>query len=324
MQRGAESAALQTIDPYKPYRSRLLSSAKLREFSSLRPLRMVLDTFACWACIVGALTLVALYPTWWAALIAIPVIGSRYYALFIIGHDGIHGRLFEDKRLNNLFNDLFIFAPIGAITRINNKNHLLHHLYLANEGDPDRHKHGSFNKTERVELFAYLLGLSSVISSVKNVFVTNSRLAGKVSYTVGEIVLLLAWQGVLIGSLTYFIGIWAYVLLWWFPVYSFAFLGDNFRSFAEHSHPEADPKADQHRLITYISNPIERFFVAPMNMNFHGAHHLWVSIPYYNLPAADREIRHSSEAQGLEWRRSYFAYLYGYYRNLPLQECKGK
>jgi hypothetical protein len=52
-------------------------------------------------------------------------------------------------------------------------------------------------------------------------------------------------------------------------------LADNFRSFAEHSQTEGDSIADRHRLIAYTSNPLERMLVAPMNMNFHTAHHLW-------------------------------------------------
>jgi len=96
---------------------------------------------------------------------------------------------------------------------------------------------------------------------------------------------------------------------------------DNFRSFAEHSHPEEDQAADRHRLITYASNPLERMLLAPMNMNYHTAHHLWPSIPYYNLPEADQEIRQGAEATGIEWRGSYFAYLFRYWSALPISEC---
>ncbi len=274
----------------------------------------------------------AIFPVWWFVLLAIPVIGSMYYGLFIIGHDGIHGRLFEKKWLNNLYNDFFVLGAIGAVTHINNKNHLLHHLHLTNPEDPDRHKHGCFNKADRLELFTFLLGLSSIVKSVKNVFLTNARLTREKNEQVGasqgfaysarDIVLLLGWQVLLFGGLTYFIAWWAYPVLWLFPVYAFAFLGDNLRSFAEHSHPESDDAADEHRLITYISNPIERMFISPMNMNFHAVHHLWVSIPYYNLPAADREIRSMPEANSLEWRGSYLAYILRYYLRLPLDECR--
>jgi fatty acid desaturase len=105
-------------------------------------------------------------------------------------------------------------------------------------------------------------------------------------------------------------------------VYVFTFLADNFRSFLEHSHPEADDVADGHRLITFVSNPVERMFIAPMNMNYHAAHHLWVSIPYYNLPRADKMIRSMAAAESLEWRGTYIGYLRRYLRSLPLEECR--
>ncbi|HMC11120.1 MAG TPA: hypothetical protein VKH44_07510, partial [Pirellulaceae bacterium] len=53
----------------------------------------------------------------------------------------------------------------------------------------------------------------------------------------------------------------------------------------------------------------------------HAAHHLWPSIPYYNLPQADLEIRQHPAAAGIEWRATYFGYLLRYCRLLPLQEC---
>ena len=90
----------------------------------------------------------------------------------------------------------------------------------------------------------------------------------------------------------------------------------------EHAHPEADAKADAHRLISYDSLPLERPLFAPMSMNLHAAHHLWTSIPYYNLALADREMRGRPEAAGLEWRGSYLAALLRYFRALPLPECR--
>jgi fatty acid desaturase len=316
-------------DPYKEYRSRLLTPEQVKKLSALRPGRVVVDTLLCWVTIVAAWTSVAIYNTWWMTLLAIPVIGSRFYALFIIGHDGLHGRLFEKRERNNWFNDICIMGAIGAITRINNKNHLLHHLNLANHDDPDRHKHGCFNKADHFQLFVYLLGMRSVLKTARNVFIKNARTANtkmaespKPSYTKAELLLLFCWQVALITSLTYFIGWWGYPILWLFPVYAFSVLGDNLRSFAEHSTPESDAKADEHRLITYFSNPLELWFVAPMNMNFHTAHHLWVSIPYYNLPEADRLIRQSPNLEGLEWRGTYLGYLLRYHLALPLPECR--
>jgi fatty acid desaturase len=315
--------------PYHPYRSTLLSPDRIRALSELRPMRAVVDTMLAWLVIIGAWTAVALYTRWWMVLLAIPIIGARYYALFIIGHDGLHRRLFRGREANDLFNDLCIIGPLAAITRLNNKNHLRHHQMLGSDDDPDRHRHACFNKTDLHELFAFLVGASSIIRSARNVFRRQAKTAtaepateqSGSSYTLRDIAIILGWQVVLIGGLTTSIGWWAYPLLWLVPVYWFTYLGDNLRSFCEHSQPEADDRADEHRLITFVSNPVERWFVAPMNMNYHAAHHLWVSIPYYNLPRADREMMRHPEARHIEVRGSYVGYVVRYALALPLAGC---
>ena len=316
--------------PYLAYRRTLLCSSQIKELSTPRPLRALVDSGICWIWILTAMGLVAYHPAWWTVLLAIPVIGNRYYALFIIGHDGLHRRLFPTVRENDFWNDVLVMAPIGAITRLNNRNHLAHHRYLATENDPDRPKHACFNKAERVELLQFLSGVGSFWRSGRAVLATwrrknrredNSSLTSD-AQTLRDFLILAGWFAVLAGGLTWFISWWAYPVLWLLPVYLFMVLGDNFRSFAEHSHPESDSAADQHRLISYTSNPVERLLVAPMNMNFHIVHHLWPSIPYYNLPEADRLVRQHPGAAGLEWRGSYFGYLFRYWLALPIAECK--
>ena len=93
---------------YEAYRSTLLSPEQVREFSRLRPGRAGGDVAFCWLTILAAWALVAVHPSWWTILLAIPVIGSRYYALFIIGHDGLHRRLFPTRDRNDRFNEGYI------------------------------------------------------------------------------------------------------------------------------------------------------------------------------------------------------------------------
>lgn len=313
-------------DPYSPYRQLLLTPARVKELSQLRPARVVRDVLLAWATIIAAWTVAAMYTRWWTLLLAAVVVGTRYYALFIIGHDGLHRRLFPDRATNDLFCDVLVLGPIGAITRLNNRNHLGHHQHLATERDPDRHKHGCFNKTDLTELLGYLSGATSIVASVRNVFFRSGRAprgdTRDDGYTPRDILILAGVQGTLIAALTFAFGWWGWFLMWLAPVYVFTYLGDSIRSFAEHSHPQADALADEHRLITYVSSPLERLFFAPMNMNFHAAHHLWVSIPYYNLPIADAEMRRHPRAGELEWRRSYVGYLLRYALALPLEECR--
>ncbi len=314
-------------DPYLPFRRTLLPPERIRELSRRRPARVVRDTLLCWAIIVAAWAAAAWIDAWWAIALAIVVVGNRYYSLFIIGHDGLHRRLFDSARANDLFADIFTLAPIGAITRINNRNHLKHHRYLATEADPDRHKHGCFNKATRPALFSYLVSLTSVVRSVRHVFFSRGDTAAEETeprprYRLRDLALLLAVQAVLLVTLTLLFGWWGYLLLWWIPVFLLAFLADNFRTFVEHSQPRGDAAADQHRLVTNEPPWIEAQLFAPMNMHYHAAHHLWPSIPYYNLPAANAELRKSPDADQLTWRGSYLGYLWTYFRALPLEECR--
>src|SRR3954454_11401820 len=116
---------------YQPYRSTLISPARVRELSRLKPRRAMLDIAGCWLAILAAWTAVAVWTNAWVVLLAIPVIGTRFYALFVIGHDAMHRRLMRDRAHNDLVADLLIFGPIGATTRVNKRNHLEHHRHLG-------------------------------------------------------------------------------------------------------------------------------------------------------------------------------------------------
>lgn len=306
---------------YLPYRPKLLTSDELRCLNELCPARAVRDAILLWLQIVAAWCAVSLWPAWWVVVPAIPVIGTRYYALYIIGHDGLHRRLFRDRRTNDLWNDLLILGAIGAITRLNRTNHMRHHATLALPGDPDRYKYIADNKPTRVRYVLALTGIPYLARAVGNVFFGRSTPATPAEATAGysarDLLILGGWQVGLIAGLSLGVGWWAYPLLWLLPVYAFTYAADIARVFLEHSLPNDDgPTAS--RLVTYTGSWFERQFFAPMNMNFHTAHHLWPSIPYYHLAEADRAIRQSPACdRGLVWRGSYLGYLWRYGRALP-------
>ena len=75
---------------YKPHRH-ILSPEALKSLSKINPWKPICHVFWMWAGIIAAWSLVAWHPSWWTVLIAIPVIGTRYYSLFIIGHDTVGG-----------------------------------------------------------------------------------------------------------------------------------------------------------------------------------------------------------------------------------------
>jgi fatty acid desaturase len=312
-------AARQT---YLPYRATLISRAELARLHRLKPARTAQDTLINWLIIVAAWSVVAWWPTWWVVALAMPIVGTRFYALFIIGHDGLHRRLFDSVRANDWWNDVFVLGPIGAITRLNRLNHIRHHHELATPSDPDRYKYAAFARSSRSEYVLGLTGLPFVFRALRNVFfaspagVISSDAQPSLRYRLRDVLIIVAWQTALIGGLSLAIGWWAYPLLFLVPVYAFAFVMDMVRVFCEHSAMTDDATADSTlRLVSFRSSPVERQFFAPHNMNHHIPHHLWPGIPYYNLPEADELIRRSLQLDdALVWRDSYLRHLVAYWR----------
>ncbi|MBO6538855.1 MAG: fatty acid desaturase [Rhizobiaceae bacterium] len=308
------------VQSYAPYRTTLLTKEQVRELCELRPGIAVRDTIIAWIGILAGFAAVALVPTWWMVLIAIVLIGTRYYALTIIGHDGLHRRLFRSRDANDLWNDLLILGPICAITHINRTNHMDHHRETCLPGDPDRHKYIHDDKEDNFSYVMFLSGLQSLWPAFRNIFLKRKAPvpgAESTRYTLRDMAIILGWQAALIVGLTWAIGWWAYPVLWILPIYVFAYRADLVRVFCEHSMLMPDKRADEtKRMITYTSHPLEKPFFAPHNMNYHTPHHLWPAIPYYNLPRADALIREYLAKNGpdenLVWRRSYFGYILFY------------
>lgn len=304
------------MQAYGPYRTVLLEREELARVSALRPAIPVSHTLLHWVLILACFALVALLPSPWIVLLAVAVIGANFYGLYIIGHDGLHRRLFDSVRANDGWNDVMIMGSFGAITRLNRTNHMDHHQDTCLPSDPDRHKYLHPGKEPVVPFIAFLSGLASLIPSVRNVFFARGPRRKSGGYTPRDLIILLGWQLLLFTGLTFAIGWWAYPVLWVLPVYLFGYRADLTRVFCEHSVIGQDDAADaDFRLITYRSNWLEKRFFAPHNMNFHAAHHLWPGIPYYNLPEADRLMRaRAGDDARLVMRRSYVRYLLDYLR----------
>lgn len=312
------------IQAYSPFRTSLISRDDLHRLNVLRPWIAMCHTIWRWALIVVAWVVVAKWPSIYTAVGAFFVVGINFYGLYIILHDGIHRRIFPSVWLNDLWNDVTMMAPIGAITHINRHNHMMHHRVTCLPDDPDRFKYVHEGKEPVMPFMSFLTGLTHLVPIVRNVFFERPAVASieatavsRERYTARDVAILFVWQATLIGGLTYFISWWAYPLLWLAPAYALAYRADVVRVFCEHSMMTSDAAADESmRLVTYESNWFEKMFFAPHNMNFHMAHHLWPSIPYYNLPEADRLIRDSEYVcrgdSRLIWRKSYFEYIWSY------------
>lgn len=83
----------------------------------------------------GALSMWALLPTW---IVTTAVIGASQHQLGGAIHEGVHGLLFRDKRLNELASDWLAAFPIYTSTYQYRVQHLAHHQFVNDpQRDPD-------------------------------------------------------------------------------------------------------------------------------------------------------------------------------------------
>ena len=102
--------------------------AALTARSSWRGLWLVAH---CWGVIGGAMVMGVLWPV--TLPLAVLIIGTRQLGLFILMHDGAHGLLHANRRVNDALALWFCSATLHAYRPY----HLQHHRYVQQAEDPD-------------------------------------------------------------------------------------------------------------------------------------------------------------------------------------------
>ena len=284
---------------------------RLRNLVRRRPGRVWAEVGRCYGLMLLALVLLAAVDCWWIPILSFLLIGTQQYAIFILGHDGMHANLVRRRSANDAFTTALLYAPLGMYLNDQRANHLSHHWLLGTDADPDRYLHAAGNKATRGKFLFFLTGLMTFARTLIKVSPFGKRRDPQGSQLWKFLVS--RWPGmlaqvVLFAAMALFFPWWSYFVFWLMPIYFLVFVPDEIRAFCEHAQALLpDSAGDPGRLITFVPNVLERTFLAPMNMNFHAEHHLWPFVPYYNLPELHRLIANSRE---IEIRRSYVGFLW--------------
>ena len=96
---------------------------------------------------------------------------------------------------------------------------------------------------------------------------------------------------------------WLYLILWWVPLLTFFSLFYRIRSITEHSGVSGDDDFNNTR--TTIVPWFLRYFLAPLNVNYHVEHHLFTFCPWYNLPKAHQMLKEKGYLDRMEISYGY-------------------
>ena len=115
----------------------ILSEADLAAVRTRSPWRGIAMVAHAWAVILAAMALAIVWPNPLTILLAILLIGSRQLGLAILMHEGAHGLLSPNERLNISVSQWLCAYPVFAETRAYRRYHLQHHAHTQTEDDPD-------------------------------------------------------------------------------------------------------------------------------------------------------------------------------------------
>ena len=277
---------------------------RLTRRSPWRATAAILHDLAVLAAAIG----VGLYfwPNPLVLVVCILIIGTRQHALFVIAHDAAHYLLYQNRMLNDVVGRAC--ATVQGLSMCTYRViHRLHHNNLYGPLDPDTALHGGYPRGKMYLLkkllkdlsgltawktYAYFLGGAPALNTQTNVALRplddtseklriearNDRNAVIVSHLAA--LTAFAWSGYLLQ----------YLVLWILPLATVVQAILRLRAIAEHG-ATTDFSSPLTAARTNVAPAWLAWLIFPHHVNYHIEHHLYASVPHYNLPALHREMR---------------------------------
>ena len=286
--------------------------APLTRLDPLRSTLAVAQTFGLLALVIG---LAVAFWSWWAAAIAVVLIGPLQHALFVLAHDGAHYRLYETRWLNDAVGRLC--GTIASVSMCTYRViHRLHHNHLYGPQDPDIALHGGYPRGKAYlakklakdlagltafKTYSYFFG-APALNAATNVAQrplddTSERLRARrarrwtvLGFHVPPAAAFAAGWG------------WQYFVLWMLPLATVLQAILRLRAICEHG-AVTDYGSPLTAARTNLVPSWLRYFLFPHHVNYHVEHHLYPAVPHYNLPLLHAALEAHGILDGAEIRR---------------------
>ena len=278
----------------------------VKELSQISTLRAVCHLAEVW----GVIGLTVWLSGWvlppsmgiWGACVyigAVVVIAARQHALMVLVHEAIHKRLSRTGWINDALARVAAAFPVFISLSKWRFIHLYHHQYTHTKDDPDRAIYaryplgsGAFWRLlardgcglNVISTLKYFIDLPFVTRDFNRKFLGEER-AGRYRQIADMGLFSIFWAGVLgAGFVLWGWEFGKYLALYWLvPYCTVTQVFFRIRGAIEHGNVP-DPENAYQQTRTYFMPAVLRFFFAPKQVNYHLEHHLYPSVPFYNLP----------------------------------------
>ena len=288
----------------------LLSSEEIALLRQSKDWKNYLAISSIWSQIALGFFIFAIWPSVFTFLISALIIGTRQFALVVLMHDGAHNLISKNKRVNDFISQWLCAYPMMTETNSYRSYHLKHHKHTETDQDPDKIltdpfpvSKASFARKILRDLFG-ISGLRRYLSYFTSAWGPNEKsLYGNLRHFFSNLYGFLICQLAILMALTFFDQSWLYLLLWWVPKLTIFSLFYRLRNIAEHANTSG--KDDFSNTRTTLSSKWFKYFIAPLNVNYHLEHHLFMFCPWYNLPRAHQILREKDFYKDLEIENGY-------------------
>jgi fatty acid desaturase len=240
----------------------------------------------------------------WVYFANIPVYlfaAASLHGISLFTHEGVHGTL----SLRPWWNRMLAIAcaqPVLQNYSAYKVLHLKHHHHLGQEGDPDHY--ANYTRWTWLEFAMHwgrlVIGYPVYIVAIPILGYRQGNSSAR-RWVIFEVLLLVALIALAIRALP-----WMWLLHGWLIPMLVINTLVNIRGMSQHTFLEhqSDTVLGTRSILT---NPVTAFFMC--NENYHLEHHLYPTIPWYNLPRLHQTLRADLEARGAPFIRSYFAFV---------------
>ncbi len=264
--------------------------------------------------VIGIL-LLPLAVDWRVWVAFLPLMGFLQYRIVISGHEAVHATLAFPRQLNEVLG-VVGQALVGVNFTAYRLQHLDHHKVRTRGEDPDGHIYGWVVEAPPGLPRLMVLLFGTLVEIVIKVYQKGTGGIGNRDQHSEKIqkekrrdsLLVIGAQLSLIGicwsTTGYF---WGYLVLWIAPLFGIAVFLNRCRIVVEHGLaqliaqklPGGFQEFGGLRIPTVdlVPNTFERVLFAPFLFNYHCCHHLFMTVPHYNLPAL-RDLLRSQKFSG--------------------------
>jgi fatty acid desaturase len=229
--------------------------------------------------------------------------GYLWMGMVTFMHDALHHTLFRNRLANWVFG-IACMLPIFATFVAFRADHIEHHRHNRSPRDPDAFTMGKRGVADFLVFYTYAL-IGGVLSFLHFNFIYPFQKFNARLWTLQLIEMALktaVYWSVLAWASRH--GVMDKVLaLWLWPVMVLSLL-NSMRFIAEHYGTPWDA-GQMAGTRTVTSNPVHSFFWN--NINWHIGHHVYPTVPWYNLQELHRVLEPQIRACGAVVDRSYMA-----------------